>query len=119
MGIVATRWTEVELRGTWSRTETSRGDVNHYRRRLRIMAKSRGFHFDAICHRKPLGQETFGGTFVFRVNLDVGANALKQAETLMRQLLFAGTCRPPKFKVDRGKSTTRFRVRPMSPTRVF
>lgn len=101
------RWyTDVELRGTWSRTNTIRYDVDYYRRKLRAAARARGAEFDAVCRREPLSGDgrTLGGTFVFHVRLEKENNALKQAEALLRALSYNVICRPPRLKVDRQKS---------------
>jgi hypothetical protein len=107
--MMESRWyTDVELRGTWSRTNTTRCEVTHYRRQMREAARLREASFDAICFREPLSEDgrTVGGTFVFRVRLMKANGSLKQAEALLKALSFATMCRPPKIKVDPLKSKT-------------
>lgn len=113
------RWcTDVELRGTWSRTNTLRSDVSYYRRQLRAAARSYGATFDAVCSREPLSEDpsTLGGTFVFRLRLSRSQNALKQAEALLKALSYSVLCRPPKIKVDRQKSKWISRSMPFGQT---
>jgi len=93
---------QVTVTGTWSRTDTTRFDVNFYRRRMRSRARDVGGAFDATCPYK--GQPDDGslhGTFTFTVRLSSCQNEGKVVRHILEALALSTMCRPPKLKFDR------------------
>jgi hypothetical protein len=93
----------VTLEGTWSRTQTTRADVNYYRKCMRRRAIQNGGSFDAVCPRdQAVGDGTLGGTFKVELPVVKGLvgrhQAIRAGKKLFEAMMCAEMCRPPKVR---------------------
>lgn len=101
----------VTIQGTWSRTNTSIGEVNLYRNALRRRIRRLGGTFDA---RLPNGQRTsrdksgtFTATLPIRNFYGNRARRTRVVKLLLESIMAQEFCRSPRLKVDAAK--TRYR----------
>lgn len=92
----------VELKGTWSRTDTARWEVNFYRRQMRIRLGDNGGWFEARCPRAQPDDGSMEGTFQVTLPVSNGYSSdrqnIKAAKLLFQAIMALTMCRPPKVK---------------------
>lgn len=102
----------VTLKGTWSRTNTTRSEVNLYRKTMFERVWNNGGTFIAKCPTKGQpGDGLLEGTF--EVTLPIGRgwggqNDVRVAKKLFEALLLRTMCRPPKVRYESVSTTTSF-----------
>jgi hypothetical protein len=92
----------VRLKGTWSRTNTERWEVDQYRRYMRHRLQRQGGWFDAKCPRTQPDDGSMTGTFdvsipVTNLSRDRG-QSVRAAKKLFEAYMAIEMCRPPKVK---------------------
>lgn len=105
----------VVLKGTWERTDTSRGEVTDYRRLIRVTALQESLGVLKVVASKPentgrYSRETRHGTFEFAVQVRGNMSRwsgrpshekvlVGRAKRTLKELCQDLTCRSPKFTV--------------------
>lgn len=97
----------VEMRGTWSRTDTDKWEVTQYRRLMRERVAANGGTFDAVCPRAQPDDGSMEGTF--HVSLPVcdgyasDRQTIKAAKLVFQAIMAMTMCRPPKVKFTKAE----------------
>ncbi len=93
---------DVTLRGTWSREDTSEGELRHFRRRVIAAAEKESIELKIKAKRGPYGERH--GTFVAKVPIRAARSTRytsrrARALRILRDLLSDLVCRPPTLRV--------------------